>query len=75
MKVNTKHCKTRIYKSPRPHGSTAEDLNVFSYCRSMGANGSQGVANLDPRDIIGKIYVGHHLLLHTKYTSFRPCGF
>ena len=34
------------------------------------------VANLDPRGMIGRIYVEHHLtLLHTKYTSFRPCGF
>ena len=36
----------------------------------------QGVANIDPRGMIGRIYVEHHLtLLHTKYTSFRPCGF
>ena len=36
----------------------------------------QGVANLDPRGIIGRIYEEYHLtLLHTKYTSFRPCGF
>ena len=36
----------------------------------------RGVANLDPTGIIGRIYVEYHLtLLHTKYTSFRPCGF
>ena len=36
----------------------------------------QGVANLDPKGIIGRISVEYHLtLLHTKYTSFRPCGF
>ena len=35
----------------------------------------QGVVNLDPRGMIGRIYVEYHLtLLHTKYTSFRPCG-
>ena len=35
-----------------------------------------GVANLDPRGMIGRIYVEYHLtLLHTKYTTFRPCGF
>ena len=34
----------------------------------------RGVANLDPRSIIGRIYVEYYLtLLHTKYTSFRPC--
>ena len=31
---------------------------------------------LDPRGMIGRIYVECHLtLLHTKYTSFRSCGF
>ena len=36
----------------------------------------RGVANLDPRGMIGRNYVEHHLtLLHTKYRSFRPCGF
>ena len=36
----------------------------------------RGVANLDPRGMIGRIYVEYHLtLLHTKYISFRPCGF
>ena len=36
----------------------------------------RGLANLDPRGMIGRIYVEYHLtLLHTKYTSFRPCGF
>ena len=35
----------------------------------------RGVANLDPRGMIARIYVVYHLtLLHTKYTSFRPCG-
>ena len=48
----------------------------FSYCKSMGANVRRGVANLDSRGMIGRIYVEYHLtLLHTKYTSFRPCGF
>ena len=29
-----------------------------------------GVANLDPRGMVGRIYVGDHLtLLHTKYLS------
>ena len=36
----------------------------------------RGVANLDPRGMIGRIYEGYHLtLLHTKYIGFRPCGF
>ena len=42
----------------------------------MGDDDPRGVANLDPRDMIGRIYVEYRLiLLHTKYTSFRPCGF
>ena len=48
----------------------------FSYYKSMGANDLRGVANLDPWGMIGRINVEYHLkLLHTKYTSFRPCGF
>ena len=42
----------------------------------MEANDPRGVTNLDPRGMIGRIYVEYHLaLLHTKHTSFRPCGF
>ena len=36
----------------------------------------RGVANLNPRGMIGRIYVEYYLiLLHTKYTSLRSCGF
>ena len=49
---------------------------LFSYCMTMGDDDPRGVANLDPRGMIGRIYIEYHLtLLHTKYTSFRPCGF
>ena len=34
------------------------------------------MANLDPRGMVGRIYVGDHLiLLHTKYLSSGPYGF
>ena len=34
------------------------------------------MANLDPRGLIGRIYVGdHYTLLHTKYISPGPHGF
>ena len=34
------------------------------------------VASLDPRGLIGRIYVGdHYTLLHTKYISCGPHGF
>ena len=42
----------------------------------MGANDPQGMATVDPRGLIGRIYVGDHLsLLPTKYISSRPHGF
>ena len=41
----------------------------------MGANEPRGVANLDPRGMVGRIFVGDHLtLLHTKYLSSGPYG-
>ena len=43
---------------------------------TMGDDDPRDMANLDPRGIIGRIYVEYHLiLLHTRYTSFRPCCF
>ena len=54
------------YISCGPHGFREEDF--FSHYKSMGANGLWGVANLDPRGLIGRIYVvDHYTLLHTKY--------
>ena len=43
---------------------------------TMGDDDPRDVANLDPRGMIGRIYVEFHLtLMHTKYTSIRLCGF
>ena len=33
---------------------------IFSYYISMEANDPRGVANLDPRGMIGRIYEGYH---------------
>ena len=33
---------------------------TFSYCKSLGDDDPQGLANLDPRGMIGRIYVGYH---------------
>ena len=34
------------------------------------------MANLDPRGLIGRIYIeDHYTLLHTKHISSRPHGF
>ena len=42
----------------------------------MGANDPRGVTNLDPRGMVGRIYVRvHQKLLHTKYVSSGPHGF
>ena len=42
----------------------------------MGGNDRQGVATLDPRGLIGRIYEGdHETLLHAKYVSCGPQGF
>ena len=43
-------------------------FEVFPFKRlwEVTCNEPQGVANLDPRGMVGKIYVGDHLLLlHT----------
>ena len=42
------------------------------YGKSMEAKYPEGLANLEPRDMVGMIYVGdHQTLLYTKYIS---CG-
>ena len=56
--------------------SEKEIFLKFSHFKSMGAKDPQGVANLDPRGMVGRIYVGaHYTLLHTKYVSSRFHGF
>ena len=48
-----------------PQGFREEDF-FFSSIMSMGANDPWDVASLDPRGMVGRIYVGDHLtLLHT----------
>ena len=43
---------------------------------SIGAKGPQGVANSDPRGVIGRTYVGDHLsLIHAKYPNSGPSTF
>ena len=48
------------YISCRHHGFIKEDVLSFSYYKSVGANDPWGVANLDPRDMVGRIYIGDH---------------
>ena len=55
------------YKSYGPHGFREEDFLSFSHYKSMGANDPRGVASLDHRGMIDRIYVGDcQTLLHTK---------
>ena len=59
-----------------PDGFREGDLLSFSHYKSVRVNDPQGMANLDPRDMVGRIYVGDHkTLLHTKYMSCGPHGF
>ena len=51
----------------------AEVDDTASDLLSMEDNGTQGVANLDPRGKVGRIYVGDHwTLLYIKYISCVP---
>ena len=64
------------YLSSGPYGFREEDFLSFSHFKSMGANDPRGVANLDPRGMVGRIYEGDHLtLLLTKFLSSEPYGF
>ena len=64
------------YPSSGPYGFREEDFLSISHYKTMGANEPQGMANLDPRGMVGRIYVDNHLsLLHTKYLSSGPYGF
>ena len=49
------------YISCGPHGFREEDFLSYSHYTSMGTNNPQGVANLDPRGMVGMFYVGDHL--------------
>ena len=37
----------------------------------MGANDPRGVGSLDPRDLLGRIYVGDHINIAT-YKTYKP---
>ena len=76
IKGLTKHCFTQKIKALGLMVLEKNIFYVFSYYKCMEANDPRGVANLDPRGMIGRIYEGYHLtLLYTKYIGFRSCGF
>ena len=56
--------------------SEKEILLVFFHYKFMGANDPRGVASLDPRGMVGRIYIGdRQTLLYTKSVSSWPHGF
>ena len=54
-----------------------EDFFMYFYHTSMVDNDMpRGVACMDPRRTVGRIYKKeYYTLLHTKYESSGPCGF
>ena len=62
IKGLTKHCFKQNIKALGLMVSEKKGLffYVFSYYKSMEANDPRGVANLDPRGMIGRIYEGYH---------------
>ena len=46
------------------------------YGKSMEAKDPEGLANSEPRDMVGMIYVGdHQALLYIKVISCEPYGY
>ena len=63
IKGLTKHCFTQNTKALGLMVSKKKIFLRFSYNKSMEANDPPpppGVANLDPRGMIGRIYEGYH---------------
>ena len=60
MLGTTNYCYTQNIKALDLMVFREEDFLTFSYCKSTGDDDPRGVANLDPRSMIGRIYVGYH---------------
>ena len=77
-RIHVDDCLTLLhtkYLSFGPYGFREVFFLSISHYKSMGANEPQDVASLNPRGIVGRIYVGDHLtLLHTKYLTSGPYG-
>ena len=73
----TEHFYTQNIKAPKTQDFLEQECVCFFHCKYMGANVPWVWTILNPRGIIGKIYVKDHItLLHTKYcTSFWFCSF
>ena len=60
MLVTTNYFYTQNIKALDLISFREEYFFTFSYCKSMVDDDSRGLANLDPRSMIGRIYVGYH---------------
>ena len=60
IKGLTKHCFTQNINALGLMISEKKILLLFPYYKSMEANDPQGLANLDPRGMIGRIYEGYY---------------
>ena len=61
IKGLTKHCFTQNIKALGPVLSVKKIFcGFFSYYKSMEANDPRGVASLDPKGMIGRIFEGYH---------------
>ena len=59
------NCVKRPVKTPKQVSKRATIAQLranfmFSSCKSMGDDDPRGLANLDPRGMIGRINVGYH---------------
>ena len=60
MLGTTNYCYTQNIKSLDLMVSEKKIFFTVSYCKSTGDDDPLGVANLDPRSMIGRINVGYH---------------
>ena len=61
IKRITKHCYTQNIKALDLKVTEKKIFLRFSYCKSRGANDPRGKANLEPKGMIGRIYIGYRL--------------
>ena len=60
MLGTTNYCYTQNIIALDLMVSEKKIFYTFSYCKSAGDDDPRGVANLDSRCMIGRIYVGYH---------------
>ena len=56
----TNYCYTQNIKALDLMVSEKKIFFTFSYCKSTEDDDPRGAGNLEPRSMIGRIYVGYH---------------